>query len=305
MKKPSLVILAAGMGSRFGGLKQITPIGDNGELIIDFSIYDAIRAGFQKIVFIIKKENEAEFERLIGSKVRQFAQVHYVYQSMDNIPQAYSVPEGRTKPWGTGHAALCCKDVVQEPFAVINSDDYYGQQAFELLYNYLSTAEDDEVAHYAMVGYHLGNTLTENGAVSRGICEENEEHYLTNITERTKISRRGPLAVFTEDGQEEELPLDTIVSMNMWAFTPSVLERLEQQFEAFFVNKLPKDPMKAEFYLPSAVDAMIKTGKADVQVLYSPDKWYGVTYQEDKDSVSVAMRTMKAEGKYPQELWKK
>ena len=305
MKKPSLVILAAGMGSRFGGLKQITPIGDNGELIIDFSVYDAIRAGFQKIVFIIKKENEEEFEHLIGAKVRQFAEVHYVYQSMDDIPQGCSIPEGRTKPWGTGHAALCCKNVVQEPFAVINSDDYYGQQAFELLYNYLTTAKDDERAHYAMVGYELGNTLTENGAVSRGICEENEAHYLTNITERTKISRRGSLAVFTEGEEEQELSLDTIVSMNMWAFTPSALDGLQQELEAFFINKMPNDPMKAEFYLPSAVDAMVKAGKADVQVLRSPDKWYGVTYKEDKDSVSAAMRAMKAEGKYPQELWKK
>lgn len=304
MNEPSLVILAAGMGSRFGGLKQITPIGDNGELIIDFSIYDALRAGFKKIVFIIKKENEADFEHLIGSKIRPFAEVQYCYQSMTDIPADYSVPEGRTKPWGTGHAALCCHSVVDGPFAVINSDDYYGPQAFRLLYDYLSNAQDDEVAHYAMVGYRLGNTLTENGYVSRGVCEENEDHFLTCITERTKIEGRGDVAVFKEGEEEQELSLDTVVSMNMWAFTSSALDGLQQEFETFFRQNVPSDPMKAEFYLPSAVDAMIQAGKADVKVLRSPDKWYGVTYKEDKDSVAAAMKAMKADGTYPQELWK-
>lgn len=304
-QEPSLVILAAGMGSRFGGLKQITPIGDNGELIIDFSIFDAIRAGFRKIVFIVKEENQPDFERLIGAKVRPFAQVEYVFQSMSDIPQGQRVPEGRIKPWGTGHAALCCRTVVNEPFAVINADDYYGQQAFEVLYNYLSTAEDDEICHYAMVGYQLGNTLTENGSVSRGVCLENEEHYLRSITERTKIQRKGEAAVFIEGENEQELPLDSVVSMNMWAFTPSVLVELEKQFEDFFHNKLSADPLKAEFYLPSAIDRMIQEGRADVQVLRSPDKWYGVTYQEDRDSVCAAMKAMKEEGKYPQELWVK
>ena len=305
MNEPSLVILAAGMGSRFGGLKQITPIGDNGELIIDFSIYDALRAGFKKVVFIIKEENEADFERLIGSKVRPFAEVQYCYQSMTDIPSEQSVPEGRTKPWGTGHAALCCRSVVDGPFAVINSDDYYGPQAFQLLYDYLITAKDDELAHYAMVGYRLGNTLTENGSVSRGVCEENEEHFLTCITERTKIEGRGSVAVFKEEDGEQELSLDTVVSMNMWAFTASALEALQQEFELFFAQKVPMDPMKAEFYLPSAVDAMIKSGKADVKVLRSPDKWYGVTYKEDKESVAAAMKALKDNGTYPQELWKK
>ncbi len=307
MKKqePALVILAAGMGSRFGGLKQIAPIGDNGEIIIEFSVFDAIRAGFKKIVFIIKKENEEDFERLVGSKVRPFAEVHYCYQSMDDIPACGFLPEGRTKPWGTGHAALCCRTVVKEPFAVINADDYYGQSAFEILYDYLSTAEDDEICHYAMVGYRLGNTLTENGSVSRGVCLENEEHYLTSITERTKIEGRGEVAVFTDEGEEQELSLDTVVSMNMWAFTPSVLQGLEEQFELFFSDKMKVDPLKAEMYLPSAVDAMIKAGKADVKVLRSQDKWYGVTYPNDKESVAAAMRAMKAEGKYPQELWGK
>ncbi|MBQ9969914.1 MAG: nucleotidyltransferase [Oscillospiraceae bacterium] len=305
MNEPSLVILAAGMGSRFGGLKQITPIGDNGELIIDFSIYDALRAGFKKVVFIIKEENEADFERLIGSKVRPFAEVQYCYQSMTDIPPDQSAPEGRTKPWGTGHAALCCRSVVDGPFAVINSDDYYGPQAFQLLYDYLSTAKDDELAHYAMVGYRLGNTLTENGSVSRGVCEENEEHFLTCITERTKIEGRGSVAVFKEEDGEQELSLDTVVSMNMWAFTASALEALQQEFELFFAQKVLMDPMKAEFYLPSAVDAMIKAGKADVKVLRSPDKWYGVTYKEDKESVGAAMKNLKVNGTYPQELWKR
>ena len=305
MKEPSLVILAAGMGSRFGGLKQITPIGDNGELIIDFSVYDALRAGFKKIVFIIKEENEADFERLIGSKVRPFAEVQYCYQSMTDIPQGKSVPKGRTKPWGTGHATLCCRSVVDGPFAVINSDDYYGPQAFQLLYDYLCSTKDDAIAHYAMVGYRLGNTLTENGFVSRGVCEENEEHFLTRITERTKIEGRGSVAVFKEEDVEQELSLDTVVSMNMWAFTSSALEALQCEFENFFDLKVPTDPMKAEFYLPSAVDAMIKAGKADVKVLRSPDKWYGVTYKEDKESVAAAMKNLKTNGTYPQELWKK
>ena len=305
MKEPSLVILAAGMGSRFGGLKQITPIGDNGELIIDFSVYDALRAGFKKFVFIIKEENEADFERLIGSKVRPFAEVQYCYQSMTDIPQGKSVPEGRTKPWGTGHATLCCSSVVDGPFAVINSDDYYGPQAFQLLYDYLCSTKDDAIAHYAMVGYRLGNTLTENGFVSRGVCEENEEHFLTRITERTKIEGRGSVAVFKEEDVEQELSLDTVVSMNMWAFTSSALEALQCEFENFFDLKVPTDPMKAEFYLPSAVDAMIKAGKADVKVLRSPDKWYGVTYKEDKESVAAAMKNLKTNGTYPQELWKK
>ena len=305
MKEPSLVILAAGMGSRFGGLKQITPIGDNGELIIDFSVYDALRAGFKKIVFIIKEENEADFERLIGSKVRPFAEVQYCYQSMTDVPQGKSVPEGRTKPWGTGHATLCCSSVVDGPFAVINSDDYYGPQAFQLLYDYLCSTKDDAIAHYAMVGYRLGNTLTENGFVSRGVCEENEEHFLTRITERTKIEGRGSVAVFKEEDVEQELSLDTVVSMNMWAFTSSALEALQCEFENFFDLKVPTDPMKAEFYLPSAVDAMIKAGKADVKVLRSPDKWYGVTYKEDKESVAAAMKNLKTNGTYPQELWKK
>lgn len=304
-QEPSLVILAAGMGSRFGGMKQITPIGDNGELIIEFSVFDAIQAGFKKIVFIIKEENEADFERLIGSKVRPFAEVCYVYQSMSDLPEGQSIPEGRTKPWGTGHAALCCRTVVKEPFAVINADDYYGQQAFRLLYNYLCDAKDDEVAHYAMVGYELGNTLTENGSVSRGICKEDADHYLQSITERTHIEGCGSVAVFTEGDVKEELPLDTVVSMNMWAFTPSALCGLEEGFADFLKVKLPTDPMKAEYYLPSAIDALIEVGKADVKLLRSPDKWYGVTYQQDRESVAAAMRAMKAEGKYPQDLWKK
>ncbi len=304
-QEPALVILAAGMGSRFGGLKQITPIGDKGELIIEFSAFDAIRAGFKKIVFIIKKENEADFEQLVGSKLRPFVEVCYAYQSMEDLPEGYAVPEGRTKPWGTGHAAFSCRKVVDGPIAVINADDYYGQDAMKLLYEYLSSAEDDEVCHYAMVGYRLGNTLTENGYVSRGVCVEDAEHYLTGITERTKIQPKGDAAVFTEGEEERVLPLDTIVSMNMWAFTPSILKGLEEQFNDFLTNKLQNDPMKAEFYLPAAVDAMIHSGKADVKVLRSPDKWYGVTYKEDSDSVKAAMKAMKDSGKYPQDLWSK
>ncbi len=304
-REPCLVVLAAGMGSRFGGLKQIAPIGDNGEIIIEFSAFDAIRAGFKKIVFIIKKENEPDFEELVVKKIRPFAEVKYAYQSLEDIPEGYSVPEGRTKPWGTGHAALCCRSAVDGPLAVINADDYYGQDAMKLLYDYLSTAEDDEICHYAMVGYRLGNTLTENGYVSRGVCVENEDSFLCSITERTKIQPKGDVAVFIEGESEQELPLDTIVSMNMWAFTPSILKALEEQFKDFLDSKLASDPMKAEFYLPGAVDVMVKNGKADVKLLRSPDKWYGVTYKEDKESVAAAMKAMKESGKYPEDLWGK
>ena len=305
MKKPVLVIMAAGMGSRFGGLKQIEPVGSAGEIILDFSLYDAMMAGFEKAVFIIKRENEADFRALIDERAGKYMEIKYAFQDITDIPAGYEVPEGRVKPWGTGHATLCCRSVVDGPFAVINSDDYYGPQAFQLLYDYLCSTKDDAIAHYAMVGYRLGNTLTENGFVSRGVCEENEEHFLTRITERTKIEGRGSVAVFKEEDVEQELSLDTVVSMNMWAFTSSALEALQCEFENFFDLKVPTDPMKAEFYLPSAVDAMIKAGKADVKVLRSPDKWYGVTYKEDKESVAAAMKNLKTNGTYPQELWKK
>lgn len=303
--KPSLVILAAGLGSRFGSLKQITPIGDNGELIIDFSIFDAIQAGFKKVVFIIKKENEGDFERLIGQKIRPFVEVCYVYQDMFDVPEGRKIPEERTKPLGTGHAVFCCRNVVKEPFAIINADDYYGQEAFEILYNYLINVQENTEDEFAMVGYRLGNTLTENGFVSRGICEENEQNYLNNITERTKIFRSGDAAMF-EDGEiEQKLPLETVVSMNMWAFTPKIMNGLHESLNNFFETKFKSDPLKAEFYLPTAVDEMIKAGKVKVKVLRSPDKWYGVTYKEDRDSVAEAMKNMKAAKKYPQNLWEK
>ncbi len=305
MKEPVLVILAAGMGSRFGGLKQITPIGDDGEMILDFSLYDAYRAGFKKVKFIIKEENQEDFERLIGRKIRPFLEVGYIHQKLETCVCDGCVPEGRIKPWGTGHAVLCCRGEVEEPFAVINADDYYGCEAFGRLYDFLCSAEDDTLYRYAMVGYQLGNTLTENGFVSRGVCKEDEQHRLCHVTEHTKIERRGDHAVCCQDGEEKPLPLDAIVSMNMWAFTPSVLEELHLQFQTFLAEQVPKNPLKSEFFLPTAIDTLIQEKKASVEILSSCDQWYGVTYQQDRAQVAQAMHRMKQEGIYPASLWER
>jgi len=302
-KSPALVVLAAGLGSRFGGVKQLNPLGDQGEILLDFSVYDAILAGFRKIVFVIRKEHEADFERLIGRAIRPLAEVRYVYQSLEQLPKGRSLPEGRTKPWGTGHALLCCKGSVEEPMAVINADDYYGREAFKLLYDFLCQAQDGEQYHYAMVGYELGKTLTENGTVSRGICREDEQGHLLQVTEHTKLQREGDRALSTGEGQHEYFPLDVPVSMNMWAFTPSILSELESAFERFWEEKLPQDFLKAEFYLPAAVDALVQAGKAQVQLLRSGEQWYGVTYQQDRQTVIDALLRMKQEGKYPRRLW--
>lgn len=300
---PALVVLAAGLGSRFGGVKQLSPLGDQGEILLDFSVYDAIAAGFRKIVFVIRQEHEADFERLIGRKIRPLAEVHYVYQSLERLPKGRSLPAGRSKPWGTGHAVLCCQGALAEPFAVINADDYYGREAFGLLYEYLLQAQDGEQYHYAMVGYELGKTLTENGSVSRGICREDGAGHLLQVTEHTKLQREGERVLSFGEGKEEYFPLDTPVSMNMWAFTPSILEELEGAFERFWEEKLPTNPLKAEFYLPAAVDALVQAGKAQVQLLRSGEQWYGVTYQQDRETVSEALLRMKAQGRYPQRLW--
>lgn len=305
MKKPVLVIMAAGMGSRYGGLKQIDPVDNEGHIIMDFSIYDAKRAGFEKVVFIIKKAIEKEFKAGIGDRISQYMDVEYVYQELDTLPEGFEVPEGRVKPFGTGHAILSCKDVVDGPFAVINADDYYGVHAFQEIYNYLTENEDDEKYHYAMVGYILSNTLTENGYVSRGICEMDKDAFLTGITERTHIEQRDMGVQFTEDdGQTwEDIAADSIVSMNMFGFTASMLKELECRFPEFLKKGLEGNPMKCEYFLPSVVSDLIEEDKADVKVLRSEDRWYGITYKEDKEAVVSAVQKLKDTGVYPQHLW--
>lgn len=305
MKKPVLVIMAAGMGSRYGGLKQIDPVDNEGHIIMDFSIYDAKRAGFEKVVFIIKKAIEKEFKAGIGDRISQYMDVEYVYQELDTLPEGFEVPEGRVKPFGTGHAILSCKDVVDGPFAVINADDYYGVHAFQEIYNYLTENEDDEKYHYAMVGYILSNTLTENGYVSRGICEMDKDAFLTGITERTHIEQRDMGVQFTEDDGKtwEDIAADSIVSMNMFGFTASMLKELECRFPEFLEKGLKENPMKCEYFLPSVVSNLIEENKADVKVLRSEDRWYGITYKEDKEAVVSAVQKLKDTGVYPQHLW--
>lgn len=305
MKRPVLVIMAAGMGSRYGGLKQIDPVDEQGHLIIDFSIYDAIKAGFQKIVFIIKKEIEQDFKEMIGNRISQYVEVEFVYQQLDNLPKGFTVPENRVKPWGTGHAVLSCLGVVDGSFAVINADDYYGSHAFEEIYHYLSTTEDDELYRYAMVGYILENTLTENGHVARGVCVVSEDGMLAGINERTHIEKRDGKTEYTEDDGAtwHTIPQGSIVSMNMWGFTNSILQELEKNFSAFLETGLKENPLKCEYFLPGVVNQLLNESRATVRVLKSADKWYGVTYKEDKAEVVAAMKRFKEQGIYPEKLW--
>ncbi len=305
--KPTLVILAAGMGSRYGGLKQIDPIDEQQHKIIDFSIYDALRAGFGKVVFIIKRENEADFRKCVGDAVSRFVPVEYVFQDMDTIPAGVQIPEGRVKPWGTAHAIACCKDVVKEPFAVINSDDYYGVDAYRSLAGFLQeeNSTDDGKKHFCMVGYRLKNTLTEHGSVARGCCRMDEDGYLTFIQELTKIEKTPDGARYTEDDGTTYQPIsvDTLVSMNMWGFDPSIFEELDRSLERFFAEEMDKNPLKSECFLPIEVGRLVKEGKASVKVLSSADQWFGVTYKEDKPFVMDSIRKLKEAGVYPEKLW--
>lgn len=306
MGKPVLVVMAAGMGSRYGGLKQIDPVDPQGHIIMDFSIFDAVRAGFEKVVFIIKKENEADFRGAIGDRLSSQIEVAYVFQDLHNLPKGYEVPEGRVKPWGTGHAVLSCIDEIDGPFAVINADDYYGRHAFQMAYDFLSeNHEEDGIYRYMMVGYKLENTLTENGHVARGVCVTDEEGHLVKINERTHIEKRGEGAAYTEDDGATwvEIPEGSTVSMNMWGFSASILKELKDRFSAFLDANLEKNPLKCEYFLPFVVDELLGEGKATVKVLKSMDKWYGVTYKEDKPVVVNAIQRMKDEGLYPQNLW--
>lgn len=305
MKKPVLVIMAAGMGSRYGGLKQIDPVDKEGHIIMDFSIYDAKRAGFEKVVFIIKKENEEDFKKAVGRRTEQIMDVAYAFQDLHNIPEGFSAPEGRVKPWGTAHAVLSAINEVDGPFVVINADDYYGCHAFEAIYDYLTTHEDDEKYRYTMVGYRLKNTVTDNGHVARGICELNSEKELVGIKERTRIEKRDGGIAYSEDEGETWTGLDpdTLVSMNMWGFTRSILDEISAGFPEFLRKGLEENPLKCEYFLPSVVSGLLEEGRASVKVLESEDKWYGVTYKEDKPVVVAAIQALKDSGVYPQKLW--
>ena len=306
-KKPVLVVMAAGMGSRYGGLKQIDPVGAYGEAILDYSLFDAYEAGFETAVIIIKEAIRKDFMETVGKRLEKSPmEIRYAYQEMQKLPEGYAVPEGRVKPFGTSHAVLCAKEEIDgAPFAVINADDYYGKAAFREIYNYLLTAEDNAVADYCMVGYLLGNTVTDNGSVSRGVCRADEKGNLADIVERTRIEKYAGGIHYTEDGENwTDLPADTVVSMNMWGFTPSFLDYLQAQFPAFLENQLAANPEKAEFPLPGSVDTLLKAGKATVKVLKTADRWYGVTYAADKPQVVAALAQLAARGAYPDGLWK-
>ena len=263
-------------------------------------------AGFKKVIFVIKKENEEAFRELIDSRAGKYIDVEYAFQAIDDLPEGYSVPEGREKPWGTGHAVLAARNLVDAPFAVINADDYYGPGAFQTMYSFLESAEDNDKYQFCMVGFQIENTLTENGYVSRGVCQLSDEGYLTDITERTKIQWQDDKIVFTEDDGTtwQELPRGTSVSMNFWGFTSSMMKELKERFPAFLDKAVVENPMKGEYFLPGVVDQLIQEGKAEVKVLNSMDRWYGVTYKEDKESVVDALQSMKDKGEYPDVLWK-
>ena len=300
MQEPTLVILAAGMGSRFGGLKQITAVDDHGHAIIDFSLYDAYRAGFRKVVFIIKHEIEEDFKNAIGRRMEKYFDVKYVYQQLDVLPAGYAVPEGRVKPWGTGHAVMCCAGVVDGPFAVINADDFYGPSAYSTLFEFLK--EDRADNEHAMVAYELRKTVTENGSVARGICSV-ENGYLTDVVERTHIEKRGDDAAFTEDGVNF-VPVsgDVPVSMNFWGFGKSMLRELQDRFPAWLDENLPKNPLKCEYFLPFVANSIIKEGLGSVRILNCRETWHGITYKEDMDSVVNYLAELRRQGVYPEAL---
>lgn len=306
MKEPTLIIMAAGMGSRYGGLKQMDPISDKGEIILDFSLYDAMMAGFKRVIFVIKEEMEADFRALIDDRAGKYMQVEYAFQKLTDIPDTYQVPEGREKPWGTGHAVLSCRHLIDGPFVVINADDYYGPGGFQSIYDFLTSHQDGETYSYCMVGFRLENTITENGHVARGVCEITEDGNLAQVTERTKIMRRPEGIAYTEDEGEtwNVLPDSATVSMNFWGFTKSMMEEMEKGFPAFLEKALAENPMKGEYFLPMVADRLVKEGKATVKVLPTSDKWYGVTYRKDKEMVVAALQSMKDKGLYPDKLWK-
>ena len=304
-KKPVLVVMAAGMGSRYGGLKQIDPVGSHGEAILDYSVYDAYRAGFETVVIIIKEAIKKDFMETVGARLAKApVEIRYAYQELHKLPEGYAVPEGRTKPWGTGHAVLCAAEAIDgAPFAVINADDYYGKAAFKTIFDQLSACTDP--TGHCMVGYQLCKTVTENGYVSRGVCETDEKGNLSRVVERTRIEQYEGGIHYTENGGETwtDLAEDTIVSMNMWGFMPSFLEEQQARFPAFLDKALAENPLKGEYFLPSPISQLITEGKATVKVLSTADRWYGVTYAADKPVVVAALKAMTQQGLYPDGLW--
>ncbi len=316
MNKPVLIIMAAGMGSRYGGLKQIDPVSDKGEIILDFSLYDAMMAGFEDVIFVIKEENEADFRAIIDERSGKHMNVHYAFQKLEDIPEGYAVPEGREKPWGTCHAVMSARHLVNGPFAVINADDYYGPGAFQSMYDFLEKSAEEAAKEeaagtkpaqyeFCMIGYELKNTITENGHVSRGVCDVTDGGYLKDIVERTKIMRRDGGIQYTEDGESwVTLPEDTVVSMNFWGFSKDMMTEMVARFPEFLDEALKTNPLKGEYFLPGVVDTLLKEEKTRVRVLRSRDKWYGVTYKEDKQTVVDALQAMKDKGLYPDVLWK-
>ncbi len=307
MKKPILVVMAAGMGSRYGGLKQIDPVGSHGEAILDFSLFDAKEAGFEKVVIIIKEAIREDFMATVGKRLTKSPmEIVYAYQELYKLPAGFSVPEGRVKPWGTCHAVLCAREVIDgAPFAVINADDYYGKDAFKAIYNYLSGLSDADEGKYCMVSYELNKTVTDHGHVARGVCQVNEDGYLENIVERTRIEKyEGGIHFTHDDGVTwNDLPAETPVSMNLWGFTPGFLDEMADGFPKFLVEQVPTNPMRAEYFLPGLVDTLLKRNKATVRVLRSSDKWYGVTYAADKPVVVAALAELTKNGQYPDNLW--
>jgi dTDP-glucose pyrophosphorylase len=305
MKNTTLVIMAAGLGSRYGGIKQLELVGPSGEIIMEYSIYDALRAGFNKVIFIIRKDLEHDFKEVIGERIAKKVEVEYIFQELDNLPEGYTRPEDRTKPWGTGQAVLSCIGVVKEPFAVINADDYYGKEAFEKFHDYLINPEESSANYnFCMAGFILGNTLSENGTVTRGVCKVNENGMLVDITETRGISREGSYAAALDsNGQIIKLDINSAVSMNMWGFTPDFLNELKTGFSKFLDNINDENKLKAEFLLPEVVGNLVKEGKAEVHVLETKDKWFGVTYKEDKEMVIRSFRILVDQGMYPEKLF--
>ncbi|MDI9508901.1 MAG: nucleotidyltransferase [Clostridiales bacterium] len=302
MSATTLVIMAAGMGSRYGGIKQLEPVGPSGEIIMDYSIYDAIDAGFNKIVFIIRRDIEKDFKEVIGDRIARHVNVEYVFQDLDFLPAGFETQKGRSKPWGTGHAVLCCKDLVNEPFAVINADDYYGKEAFRLIYEFLNS-EARDLHLYCMAGFILGNTLSENGTVTRGVCEIDDRGWLVDIVETSGIMKEGSHAIAKGNyGEDLIVDLESIVSMNMWGFKPSLFGELEKGFEDFLSNLAPDD-IKKEYLLPEVVGSLVDSKKVKVKMLKTKDQWFGVTYKEDKELVVSSIRNLINNGVYPSKLF--